>query len=250
MHIPSPDQFACVASRIFIAAACALSLGAAVSRRCQTCKAAAGSAGGLPLAWMGFAYYGICLILAFSPRPLAAPLVAGASGIHCVLMATLQRYRINCPQCRLTACAAFLATALTAVAQPGQVGAMLAILAAAAVSTRLLLPRLQRCAAKRMADQADRVLADIATDAAPVTSGHARLIVLHKPNCPPCESVRSTVLPALTAQFQDRLEIEWRPVPPGMPAPTLLILGKRPMRFVGLPPISFVATAIVAALSL
>jgi hypothetical protein len=78
--------------------------------------------------------------------------------------------------------------------------------------------------------------------------GTASLLAYTRPGCPYCDEFEEKVLPELSREFGERLVVERRPAPVGLPSPTLVVSGAARTVFPGLPPTSELRNAIVLAL--
>jgi len=233
-------------TRVAVSAALAGSIWATVrGKSCQTCKMASGLSGGLPLARIGTAFYLLVLLATFLPRSApAAWSLAAAAAAHVVLVTLLLKHRIICKNCLLIAAAAIVAAITTIALAPSS--NLPAILAAPAGGVLILfaIGIAAASAARRSVQEAERLLAEIGKDLPPVASGTIKMVVLAKPQCWACEFLKETVLPELEREFAGIMEVEFRPAPPGTPAPTLLIYGKNPMPFIGAAPADQIAPMI------
>lgn len=238
-----------IVMRVALAIALAGSLWAALAVRCQTCKAASGLAGGLPLGWIGAGLYAALLASTFLPGIVPTIwILAAAAGGHIALLVMLLRFRLVCRACIVTAAGALAATAVGIAAVPSLAWPALIAVPVAAWLTWRIIQRAQISAARRSAELAQQLLAEAVRGAEPVPQGQARLVILSRPDCKPCEVLDASIVPVLTAEFKDALQIEHRPARPGIPTPTLLVLGQASTPLLGLPPAEEIAMAIRMAL--
>lgn len=218
-------------------------------KKCSTCQMASGLSGGLPLGRIGIAFYLIVLSATFlrASAP-AAWALAVAAGAHAVLASLLLVNRVICRNCLLTAVAAMVALASAILIDPSHNAWALLALPIAAVAALIGIGAAAASAARRGMQIAERLLAQAVKENGPVEAGKVKMIVLNKPGCHACEFLKASVLPELEKEFAGVMEVEHRLAAPGTPAPTLLILGKKPLPFIGAAPAEAIAPTIRMAL--
>jgi hypothetical protein len=207
-------------------------------KSCQTCHKATSLTGGLPLGRIGTAFYGMVLLATFLPGSLpAAWALAAAVGAHVVLVILLFSQRLFCRNCLLIAAAAVLAATTTILIDPSHNAWSLL---AAPVGAAAL--------ARRSMKRAEILLAEAAKESGPIAAGTVRMIILSKPGCYACVLMQDQIVPELQKEFDGIMEVEHRIAPEGTPAPTLLILGKNAVPFIGAAPAEAISPSIRMAL--
>jgi hypothetical protein len=218
-------------------------------KSCQTCHKATSLTGGLPLGRIGTAFYGMVLLATFLPGSLpAAWALAAAVGAHVVLVILLFSQRLFCRNCLLIAAAAVLAATTTILIDPSHNAWSLLAAPVGALATLVGIGISAAALARRSMKRAEILLAEAAKESGPIAAGTVRMIILSKPGCYACVLMQDQILPELQKEFDGIMEVEHRIAPEGTPAPTLLILGKNAVPFIGAAPAEAISPSIRMAL--
>ena len=218
---------------------------------CETCRHAAGLAGGLPLGWIGVAFYGAALLMAGFSRRINRPLacaIGGAAAVHMVLLAMLMGTGTLCGPCIATGLAALAVAGAVVWAERSHLEPMLLVapLAAGLAVGGIWTARLvQQAEYQRVAEEA---LAEVNSNGELPTAGRARMIVFSREGCSFCETFERDVLPEVQRLYAARLKVEHRRATHGMAAPTILVLGDRNRSIVGLPTVKELSDTVATAL--
>lgn len=206
---------------------------------CGECHQAGALLPGIPLAWIGVAFYAT-LAAETARAGLSRWTRSGflaASGAHLGLLSLLAWEHIFCGRCLLTAAAA-LTGGLVSLAVRPRSGRWAAIKVAAALlatfGTIMTVRHLQRQAPQLPGDQAP----------APVPTGHVRLVLYEREGCKHCLQFDEQILPRLKEEFGTTMEIEHRQPAIDMETPTIIVQGKGSREFVGLPEYESLESAI------
>jgi hypothetical protein len=200
---------------------------------CGECRQASSLLSGIPLAWVGAAFYGVLATaagLGGLSRLIKAGFVA-ASGVHVVLLALLAWERIFCGACVATGIAALAGAVVSLAARPraGRWAAAVFTAAALAALGGTLTARVFH--AQNETRQTHKPQGG--EQPAPIKAGHVRLVVYERIGCRHCIEFEERVLPRLEAAFGDALEVERRNPTLTMETPTIEIHGKGVRVFVG-----------------
>jgi hypothetical protein len=179
------------------------------AKGCPTCASAAFEAGDLPLTRVGVASYASSLAWAWFGLPslLLAAALAVAGGAHLELFRRLRVLRLRCIPCIVTALSAWLALAMTFVAQtPLVIGGLVVVVLASALSAR---PGIDWAHARADAAREQRILglAKRVTSEEPPQAGTARLVVYKTPTCSACMIFEAVVQAAIAERFGDRVQV-------------------------------------------
>ncbi len=210
-------------------------LWSALGESCGGCRASSSLLPGIPLAWMGVAYYVVLATTALrsglSPWTKAGFFVA--SGVHAVLLTLLTQERIFCGGC-VTAGAAALIGGVASALIPPRVGRW--ALAATVAAGLVTLGGFVAVQTIKAQDEA-RLVRELLADQRPEfnRAGRVRLVVYEREGCKHCVEFEEQVLPQLKAAFGAVLEIDRRKATLIMESPTIVVLGKGSRLFVGLP---------------
>jgi hypothetical protein len=190
---------------------------------------------GIPLAWMGVAYYAVLVAIAGRgglSRATKTGFLA-ASGVHVVLLTLLAQERLFCGGC-ITAGVAALIGGVASAVMPPRVGRW--ALAATVAAGLVTLGGFAAVLAIKAQDEA-RLVQELPADQRPEfnRAGHVRLVVFERDGCKHCVEFEEQVLPQLKAALGPALEIDRRPATLTMESPTIVVLGKGRRLFVGLP---------------
>ncbi len=222
---------------------------------CGSCGGAARDlTGGRSLAPLGVGFYAGLLGLGVffgRSRILFSGLLCAASA-HAVILILVSHRGGFCGPCTMVGGAAILGGILSFFIDPDNLarGSLLmpigGILTHAALFLFAAMPHPHLGGERGAGPGTERDVAPLARQA--VKPGTASLLVFTRPGCPYCDLFEEKVLPELLREFGDRLGVERRPAPAGLPSPTLVISGAARTVFPGLPPISELRNAILQAL--
>lgn len=218
--------------------------------QCGSCGGARDLVGGRSLAPLGVSLYSGLLILgAFFGRSrilFSGLLLAGSA--HAVLLILLTQRGIFCGPCTLVGGAAILGGVLSFFIDPVNLARGSLLMPIGAILTHAALFALG--AFHHPGGEAGPgSIPEVAALAEPTaTPGTASLLVFTRHGCPYCDEFEEKVLPELLREFGERLVVERRPAPIGLPSPTLVVSGAARTVFPGLPPIAELRKAIVLAL--
>lgn len=222
------------AFRVLLGAQAATATAAAVLELAEGCGAC--RAGGLPLGLAGALFYGGLLAAALLRGP-STPLFAatlGATGVHLFLAARMLAAGPFCAVCLAAAALSLSLGACAVAAAPERLGRAALLLPLAAV------PGFFGAAPPPAAASA------AVTDVSAV-----RVTVFSQEDCPYCDALKHSVLPAVAAEFGPRIDVAWRDaseLPSIRRTPTVIVArGSRqePARvFEGLPTADMLRAAI------
>jgi hypothetical protein len=205
------------------------------SSDCGGCRASSALLPGIPLAWMGAAFYAVLAVTAggrgFSRWTKAGFFVA--SGMHVVLLTLLAQERIFCGGCVTAGAAALVGGSMSVAVRPRVGRWALAVVVAAGLVTLGGFVTVQMVQAQNEA----RLMKELLEDQRPGfnRAGHVRLVVFEREGCKHCVEFEEQVLPQLTAALGGALQVERRKATLTMESPTIVVLGKGSRLFVGLP---------------
>jgi hypothetical protein len=168
-------------------------------------------AGDLALPAVGVAFYLALLVAVFGTPPA---LVSGglffASGVHVWLITLLTRVRVVCWSCAAIALTVWSAAALSAFTT----GGVLWIAAASALSGFALAWVITSYARQLYQLQARqgayRLAREVAQEGDAVPTGHVRLVVCKRQDCPLCSFYETAIRPALEEEFGEVVTFEER----------------------------------------
>ena len=204
-----------------------LSLWSAVfSKSCRSCEHVARFAGDLPLPALGVAFYLALLVAACgAPPTLVNGGLCFASGVHVWLITMLTRARVVCWSCVAMALTVWSAAALSAFTT----GGVLWLAAASAFSGFALAWVITSYARQLYQLQARqgayRLAIQVAQEGDAVPTGHVRLVVYKRQDCPLCSFYETAVRPALEEEFGEVVTFEERDVAHEQAAAPLLIIS-------------------------
>jgi len=223
------------------------------TQSCSSCSSARAAIGGLPVAAMGaFAYGGLFVYTLFASNLLPTAVVLSAAvGVHASLLLVLQRNKVVCRSCILTALSVLVAFGLSFVSAALTPLAMASLAGLAAVGSWQGFA-LARRYAELAAEAASRDLAlSVVSETPPPNPGRVRIVVYKRHNCPLCVFYESVIAPALRQDFAGVMELEERDAG-SMPiaVPLLIVIGNVPIVLRGLMADEYAAVrkAVVAAL--
>lgn len=216
-------------------------------RACSRCSAASDLLA-WPLAPIGVAAYLTLPLALFDPDllSLVALAVSAAFGVHLALVWQLHRHRLACPACLLTAGGAALASISLLLAGELSAPQGLAVVGvAAALSHGVLSARVRSLRRVRAVARA-ALEREIAAEPRP-SPGSARLVAYHRAGCPACQHLLAEVLPDLRRTYEDRLQVDLRPAPTELVAPTVVVVGAQTTWFEGAPELDLLSYALDSA---
>lgn len=224
------------AARSSLVVACALCLGgsiwaAAFPPACPMCGQAAELLGGISLAPLGVIFYSALLLMIAlnAPSRQVCWAIVGAVGVHTVLLTLLFLARIACAPCILTAVGAglMLLSLHTIDRRLFWRGAALAAAFALPVVITVRVMDAGALAGGMDPEVSDRALfaAGALVQLDPPARKPVRIAVYWREGCPSCRKFRADVLPAITAEFARRVDIQYWPAWETLPTPAVVVTG-------------------------
>ncbi len=220
---------------------------------CGSCDGTAASRMGNSLARAGVGYYAVLLgagLLAGPSRVFFGGLLfaAGIQAALLVLLVTQGRY---CPPCLAAGTAVIVGAIVSLFLEPQNLVRASFLLPAAAVAGHALILTMGLVSVAPLSGtDASKAFAE-ETASLPTLPGTARMTIYWRADCVYCQTLEDEIMPRLEAEFRDALQVERRSAEglPGMPTPTIILIGQGGRRtFPGLPSAERLRAAILDVL--
>lgn len=218
---------------------------------CDACHDARALIGGFQLGWIGVVFYAALAVgfWRWDRTALAGGLLLAAIGAHLTLVVFLLRNGILCPPCLVTASGALLAG--MGLWLPGATPVRLRqwCLPVGALVTLVALLVQQRIALVHREEIRRQILATVLAERRVVPVGEVHLVIFERADCRYCARFEREMLPTARRGFTGKLTLDKRQADENLPTPTVVVLGRTNLCFVGLPAQMKLASALDQALA-
>jgi hypothetical protein len=195
---------------------------------CKSCEGVNTALFGLPLGWLGVAFYTVTLCLIIQRVPFVIFLLAFAAGVHAGLITVLIPSKTACLPCFTTAAGAWLAAGCAVIGLRPNLKKWTCIVLGSIVFVSAWTTQYMPAYTRHVRIQAtvnDALSLILQENQNRPTSGTAKLIVFERAGCKYCEQLKNDVLPIVSEQYQSILSIETRSTPEMKIVPITIVLG-------------------------
>lgn len=195
---------------------------------CGACEAVTLLSGSPVLPILGTLWYAALFVLLLRRGlvPLSAALLYIGAGVHLALVCYMLLRGELCAPCMSAASGAFLMAGAALHARVLSPRRSYGLLALAALLSALGLAAVTTQSEYKLQRELQRALATV-RESAPPAADEAELVWFSREDCERCATFRADILPVLQGEYGPRLRVSEREAGRGIPAPTVVIRGRR-----------------------
>ncbi len=199
---------------------------------CEACRGGSGLVPGIPVAWLGVAFYTL-LASAIASRThsrWATPAFFSALGVHAVLLVVMARQGRFCAPCAAAGAAAFLGAVISVTARPRpRMGFAAGFFLATVIATSGGVMAIR--AFQNGRETGLPLIVEI--EQAAVPTARIKVLLYEREGCGHCLDFEQNVMPGLQQAIGTQVEFERLDPPIDMETPTLVVEGKTNRTFAG-----------------